>query len=298
MKKLRILSMLLVAVMLGSVACTRKATQSDKTQQTELKVVSYNVRMSMAADADGNNRWENRKEASIKMVNEQNPLVMGLQEACPDQIEYLDSNLNVYKHIGVGRDDGKLLGEMMAIYYDTTRVELLKSGTFWLSETPDSVSFGWDAACRRTCTWGVFALNGTDKHFSYFNTHLDHMGQEARKNSITLIVSKIKELAPADAPVFLTADFNSYTDNPIFNPLKAAMSDARKACEDTDTAATYNGFGKIEGNPATNNLNDVVIDHIFFKGVTPVKFEVLDGDYGVPYISDHYPIVFTFRFND
>ena len=144
----------------------------------------------------------------------------------------------------------------------------------------------------------LFALNGTDKHFSYFNTHLDHMGQEARKNSITLIVSKIKELAPADAPVFLTADFNSYTDNPIFNPLKAAMSDARKACEDTDTAATYNGFGKIEGNPATNNLNDVVIDHIFFKGVTPVKFEVLDGDYGVPYISDHYPTVFTFRFND
>ena len=295
MKNLRIFSMLLVAVMLGSVACAKKASQANESELTELKVVSYNVRMSMAAAADGENCWENRKEASIKMVSEQNPVVMGLQEACPDQIEYLDENLAKYKHIGVGRDDGKLQGEMMAIYYDTTRVELLKSGTYWLSETPDSVSFGWDAACRRTCTWGVFALNGTDKQFCYLNTHLDHIGEEARKNSIELIVRKIAELAPADCPVLLTADFNSYTENPIFDPLKNALSDARIACEDTDTAATYNGYGHIEGNPSTNNRNEVVIDHIFFRGVTPGKFEVLDGDYGVPYISDHYPIVLTFK---
>lgn len=195
----------------------------------------------------------------------------------------------------MGRDDGDRAGEMMAIYYDTSRLTLLKSGTFWLSETPDKVSRGWDAACNRTCTWGFFKVKNSNNGFFYFNTHLDHMGREARKNSIELIVAKIKELNPNGAPVLLSADFNSPTDNAIFDPLKAALHDARSECKITDNSITYNGFGKIEGNPATNNDNEQVIDHIFYSGVTPLTFKVLNGDYGVPYISDHYPIAFTFR---
>lgn len=283
-----ILPLIVVLVIVGS--CAQKTNDAND----DLKVISYNIRLSVAAEADGDNCWENRKEASIKMVNEQKPIVMGLQEACPDQIEYLDKNLQNYKHIGVGRDDGKLEGEMMAIYYDTTRVKLENSGTFWLSQTPDSVSFGWDAACRRTCTWGVFSTVDSGKKFCYFNTHFDHKGDTAREESIKLIVVKIAEIAPADVPVLLTADFNSGTGNAIFNPLKSVMSDARTSCADTDTVPTFNGWGKLEAS-SINNENEVVIDHIFYKDVEALKFEVLDGDYGVPYISDHYPVVMSFK---
>ena len=257
------------------------------------KIISFNVRYSSAPEIDGDNRWELRRDASLKMVAEQKPLAMGLQEACPDQIDFLDLNLTGYKHIGVGRDDGKRAGEMMAIYYDTTRLTLLDSGTFWLSETPEKVSIGWDAACNRTCTWGHFKVNDTGFEFLYFNTHLDHLGSLARKNSINLIVDKMTELNPDNVPVFLSGDFNSTTDDPIFDPLKASLKDARMMSAISDKNITYNGFGKVTDNP--DSRKEWVIDHIFFSGVNPMAFMVLNGNYGVPFISDHYPISFRFR---
>ena len=256
------------------------------------KIISFNVRYSSAPEIDGDNRWELRRDAAVKMVAQQKPLAMGLQEACPDQIDFLDLNLTGYKHIGVGRDDGKRAGEMMAIYYDTTRLTLLDSGTFWLSETPEKVSLGWDAACNRTCTWGHFKMKDTDFEFLYFNTHLDHLGSLARKNSIKLIVDKMTELNPDNVPVFLSGDFNSTTDDPIFDPLKASLKDAREVSAISDKIITYNGFGTVTDNP--NTRKEWVIDHIFFSGVNPMAFMVLNGNYGVPFISDHYPISFKF----
>ena len=257
------------------------------------KIISFNVRYSSAPEIDGDNRWELRRDAAVKMVAQQKPLAMGLQEACPDQIDFLDLNLTGYKHIGVGRDDGKRAGEMMAIYYDTTRLTLLDSGTFWLSETPEKVSIGWDAACNRTCTWGHFKVNDTGFEFLYFNTHLDHLGSLARKNSINLIVDKMTELNPDNVPVFLSGDFNSTTDDPIFDPLKASLKDAREVSAISDKNITYNGFGTVTDSP--NTRKEWVIDHIFFSGVNPMAFMVLNGNYGVPFISDHYPISFRFR---
>ena len=257
------------------------------------KIISFNVRYSSAPEIDGDNRWELRCDASVKMVAEQKPLAIGLQEACPDQIDFLDLNLTGYEHIGVGRDDGKRAGEMMAIYYDTTRLTLLDSGTFWLSETPEKVSIGWDAACNRTCTWGHFKVNETGFEFLYFNTHLDHVGSQARRNSVKLIVAKMAELNPNNVPVFLSGDFNSTTDDTIFEPLKASLKDARVVSAISDKIITYNGFGKVTDSP--NTRKEWVIDHIFFSGVNPMAFRVLNGNYGVPFISDHYPILFTFR---
>ncbi|MGN0211469.1 MAG: endonuclease/exonuclease/phosphatase family protein, partial [Muribaculaceae bacterium] len=193
----------------------------------------------------------------------------------------------------VGRDDGKRAGEMMAIYYDTTRLTLLDSGTFWLSETPEKVSIGWDAACNRTCTWGHFKVNDTGFEFLYFNTHLDHVGSQARRNSIKLIVAKMTELNPNNVPVFLSGDFNSTTDDTIFEPLKASLKDAREVSAISDKNITYNGFGKVIDNPDTRK--EWVIDHIFFSGVNPVAFRVVMCNFGVPFISDHYPIAFKFR---
>ena len=289
MKFNNILSPLLIVAL--SMTC--QAVHGSNNDNNEYKIISYNVRFSSAPETDGANRWELRRDASIKMVAAQKPLAMGLQEACPDQIDFLDQNLTGYKHIGVGRDDGNRAGEMMAIYYDTTRLTLLNSGTFWLSDTPDKVSIGWDAACNRTCTWGHFKVNDTGFEFLYFNTHLDHVGSQARRNSIKLIVAKMAELNPNNVPVFLSGDFNSTTDDTIFEPLKASLKDAREVSAISDKNITYNGFGKVIDNPDTRK--EWVIDHIFFSGVNPVAFRVVMCNFGVPFISDHYPIAFKFR---
>ena len=296
MKFYNILSPLLIVAALVS-SCKSDEDPNYETNAvkkiTYYKIISYNVRFSSVPETDGANRWELRRDASIKIVAEQKPLAMGLQEACPDQIDFLDQNLTGYKHIGVGRDDGNRAGEMMAIYYDTTRLTLLNSGTFWLAETPDKVSIGWDAACNRTCTWGHFKVNDTGFEFLYFNTHLDHAGSQARRNSIKLIVAKMAELNPNNVPVFLSGDFNSTTDDTIFEPLKASLKDAREVSAISDKNITYNGFGTVTDSP--NTRKEWVIDHIFFSGVNPMAFRVLNGNYGVPFISDHYPIAFKFR---
>ena len=251
----------------------------------DIKVISYNIRLS--TKSDGDNWWENRKQASINMINEEKPTIFGLQEALPVQVEYLAENLPEYAYIGVGRDDGKQKGEFMASFYRKDEVELLDGGTFWLSETPDTPSRGWDAACFRSCTWTKLKMKSNGKIFAYLNTHLDHVGKEARKEGLALIAKRAQEIVSDDMPVFLTADFNAVTSNPIFEPVKAIMKDAREVAPETDHRATINFY-----QPGNEDKADWIIDHIFFRGATPKTFKVLrDKNYGAPYISDHYPVV-------
>ena len=113
------------------------------------------------------------------------------------------------------------------------------------------------------------------------NTHLDHKGPEARSEGMKLIAERVEAFKAQGLPVVITADFNATTDEAIFSPLYAAAKDARKEATASDQSTTYNGWGKSHSQ----------IDHIFCSGYTVERFEVLTGDYGVPYISDHYPII-------
>jgi endonuclease/exonuclease/phosphatase family metal-dependent hydrolase len=176
---------------------------------------------------DGDNNWEFRKQASINMVNEEQPTVFGLQEAVKAQVDFLQENLPNYAYYGVGRDDGKEKGEFMAIFYDKQEVELLDKGTFWLSATPDTPSKGWDGQCFRTCTWAIFKCKDTGKKFAYFNTHLDHRGKEAQREGLKTIATKIKEKVATEMPVFLSGDFNIRADSPHFEAVKPFMADSR-----------------------------------------------------------------------
>ncbi|MBE6187472.1 MAG: endonuclease/exonuclease/phosphatase family protein [Rikenellaceae bacterium] len=277
MKKL-FYTLAIAAFALMGVACNRTS---------EIKVMSYNIRLSSGTiEADSIYHWEHRKQASLELMHQEQPTVFGLQEACPDQMDYMVENLPEYGYIGVGRDDGKRKGEFMSIFYKKDEVELIDGGTFWLSQTPDQVTKGWDAACFRTCTWTILKKKDTGKKFVYLNTHLDHKGQEARKESIKLIVAKAEELTGGKLPVFITADFNSPTTNEIFKPMQEAMLDARVEAPVTDERGTLNCWGTTPPG--------VVIDHIFFRGAEAQKFEVLrDKDYGAPYVSDHYPVMLT-----
>ena len=268
--------------------------------QTAIKVMSYNDRNSGADD--GANAWNLRRGATARMLQLERPVVLGMQEALPDQVAYVDSVMPQYAYAGVGREDGKLDGEMMAVFYDTSLIDMLQWGNFWLSETPNVASMGWDAACKRTVTWTLLRYKNTDQRFLFLNTHLDHVGKVARREEVRLIADSIRSLASrfelGESPiVFLTADFNTNSSNPIFEPLKEFLGEARHSCPITDYDYTYNGFGKVQplgqnildGNGNTDN--EVAIDHIFYQGVKPLAFRVLRGDYGAPFISDHFPVV-------
>ncbi len=258
-------------------------------QAQELKIISFNVRYNSWNNIDGENGWPYRKAAVARMINEERPAAIGLQEALIDQLQYLDSCLPTYKRVGVGRDDGKEAGEFMAIYYDTTQLELdIDAHTFWLSETPLVPSLGWDAACRRTVTTAFFRVRGSNRVFCYLNTHLDHMGKEARRLGTRMIAALIKSdkgdwvLCGPNIPVIVGGDMNSTIEDTIFNAFyNEGLKVARDMPQNTSHADTYNAFGKSKG---------AMIDHFFVRRMKVKQFRTLDGDYGVPYISDHYPI--------
>lgn len=251
----------------------------------ELKIISFNIRYNSWNNIDGENGWPYRKNAVVRMINEERPAAIGLQEALIDQLLYLDSCLPQYRRIGVGRDDGKEGGEFMAIYYDTTRLTAHRVGTSWLSETPMEPSKGWDAACYRTVTSVLFIDKIGGQSFYYHNTHLDHMGTVARAESAKYLASLTSEAE--GSPVILGGDMNSTIDDTIFRALyNVGLQDARTLTDSTSNAITYNAYGKAEGS---------VIDHFFVKDVEVVSFRTLNGDYGVPYISDHYPIEIVIR---
>lgn len=276
----KILTMLLLVLMMCDVVMAKAPK--------EIKVISFNIR---TIAHDGDNNWKNRRHATRNMLNMHNPDLFGLQEAMKPHLKYIDKFFPQYKRVGVGRDDGKKAGEMMAIYYNTERFDLLDSGTFWLSETPEKVTIGWDAACFRTVTWVQVRDKESRKKFYYFNTHLDHRGRVAQTESIKLIGEKIKEIAEPRAVVILGGDFNVLSEDSILVPLREFMREARTTAAVADEKGTFNAFGRQK--------EQSVIDHIFYRGrkVICSEYRILDGNYGAPFISDHYPleIILTFR---
>ena len=249
-------------------------------QESEgLKVMSYNIRLGSAQD--GTNSWALRYTATGKMLEDQKPDVFGVQEALEYQVRYIEEMCG-YESVGVGRENGKKEGEHMSIFWNKKTVSMLKWGTFWLSETPEKPSKGWDAECFRTATWALMKDKKTGKKFYFVNTHLDHKGTEAQKNGLKLIVDRIAEINPDGLPMVLTGDFNIEPKNPALKDLDARMQSARNIAEKTDDHATYNGWGK----------SSTMIDYIYVSGFSSCpEYQTVTKRYeDRKFISDHYPI--------
>lgn len=267
-----------LAVFSALMLCTTMFAGNDK--PAEIVVISYNIRNGEAKD--GVNSWEYRYPASAMMITDQAPDVFGVQEAYDYQVRYLDEYCKGYKSVGVGRENGKSEGEHMSIFYNTKNIKLMKWGTYWLSDTPDVPSLGWDGACKRTATWTLMKDKRSGRKFYYVNTHLDHVGVEARKKGLKLIVERIKAMNPQGYPMILTGDFNTEPENPILDELDAMMTSARKSAVTTDDSDTFNGWGRGKG----------VIDYIYYSGFgTCTSFEVIKKPYMErTFISDHFPV--------
>lgn len=272
---MRLKLFLITAIILPAVLCAAKPAQLP-----ELTVMSYNIRLGSADD--GTNSWQFRCPASMLMIEDRKPDVIGVQEALLPQLLFLDENCRSYDYVGAGREDGKKKGEYAAIIYNKKTVSVVKWGTFWLSETPEEPSKGWDAACIRSSTWAVMKSKASGKKFLFINTHFDHMGENARRESAALMISKISELNPDGLPVVLVGDFNVEYTHPALSPVTDSMKNARKIAAITDSSATYHGWGKASE----------VIDHIFYIGFRScTRFETVTKPYAErKFISDHYPV--------
>jgi len=257
--------------------------------QEALHVMTLNIRLNTKSDSL--NAWPYRSDFVASQVLFHETHLLGVQEALHDQMEDLKKRLKNYNYTGVGRDDGKTKGEYSAIFYDSTRLQLLQSATFWLSETPDIPgSKSWDAAITRIVTWGRFRDKKTKKIFFAFNTHFDHIGKAARKESALLLKKKMLEIAVND-PVIIMGDFNA---KPGSEPVQVMLnpSDGLDVKDTKDVSATphygpsgtFNGFQNKE-------LDHEPIDYIFIRGkIKVLRHATLSQTWQGRFSSDHFPV--------
>ena len=262
-----------------------------------LRILSFNIRYDNPED--GPDAWPHRKEAVADMIRSRAVDVAGLQEALKGQIDDLQALLPDYAWLGVGREDGMEQGEFAPIFYRRDRLDTLRWGTFWLSETPDIPgSRSWDAALERIVTWAVLRDRQTSEAFLAVNTHFDHRGAEARTRSAELIVESLNDLATGQSgeqddegagslPVVLTGDFNAGEDSAPYAVLTDALSDALYASEQPHEGpmSTWNGFEAIV--PGRR------IDYIFVgAGVRVYAHRILpDTIANGRFPSDHLPVL-------
>ncbi|RKD86450.1 endonuclease/exonuclease/phosphatase family protein [Mangrovibacterium diazotrophicum] len=258
---------------------------ADSVQAIDLKVMTWNIRYNNPGD--GENAWPLRKDHVIDLILDRAPDVFGLQEALLGQVNDIASRLPGYDWVGVGRDNGINAGEYSPIFYDSRRFQLKEQGWFWLSETPGVPSKGWDAAFPRICTYIKLEEYDSRRNFWVFNTHFDHVGEEARKEAAKLIFDKMKELNEDKLPVILTGDFNLTPDADPMKWLMRKMHDTRDMSEAAPEGpeGTFNGFD-------FNSPLEKRIDYIFVnrKVETVRKYSVLKDSYDQKYPSDHLPV--------
>ena len=260
----------------------------------ELNVMTFNIRLNVASDSL--NAWPFRKDKVASQILFHEIHLLGVQEALHNQMIDLKQRLTQFKYVGVGRDDGKEKGEYSAIFYDTVRLQLIQTKTFWLSETPEVPgSKSWDAAITRIVTWAKFKDRKTKKIFFAFNTHFDHIGQVARRESAKIILKSVKDIA-GDTPVVFTGDFNA---RPSDEPVMIIMdkNDPHHLTDSKDLSVTlhYGPSGTFNGFQ-TKEIHNDPIDYIFLKGKWKVlKHATISQTWQGRFASDHFAVMARLR---
>lgn len=271
------LFLLLLSILFGQLAEARKAP-------VPLRIATYNLRYNNASD--GPDAWPNRKEMVKNLVRYHDFDVFGTQEGFREQLTGV-AELPEYAFVGHGRDDGKEAGEHSAIFYKKARLQVLQTGDFWLSQTPDRPSLGWDATCcNRICSWAKFKDLQSGQTFFFFSVHFDHQGVEARRQSGHLMVAKIKEIAQ-NAPVVCGGDFNSTPDTEQIKTMQTLLGDAYQLTQHPPygPVGTFNGF-KLDA-PLLDRIDYIFVSH----GSTVRTYGVLTDSLRGRYPSDHFPVL-------
>lgn len=251
----------------------------EKTQ--DVTVMTYNVYIK----GSGERSPENRTPHVVENLRRYMPDSFGLQEADPDWIERIAEAMPEYAYVGVGRNaDGG--GEASPVFYKKDKYEVLDSGTFWLSKTPNKPSRGWDAMFNRVCTYAVLRDVETGFIYAHFNAHFDHLGVIARLESVSVVADKISRICNTFPAVF-TGDLNDYEGGDMYNRvLEAGFKDTKALAASADDKPTYHGYSDLVE-------KDDPIDFIFVNAMaTEVESYTVDTTlYNGIYASDHHPVI-------
>lgn len=269
--------------------------------QAQLTVISFNIRYDNPADSQ--NAWSYRRHSLSEFVLKQNPDIVGLQEVLPHQIQDLDSMLNshsdpslAFSWVGVGREDGQQNGEFCPIFYNRKKYKLLAWETRWLSPTPSVPSKGWDAALPRIATIAKFQEYTSRREYVVINTHLDHLGEQAKINSAKLLVSWLDTLAEESAPVLVLGDFNADRKSSPIRWIMASQRVFMANASSLNSQGTFNGFvDRSLTAEAPNSATE--IDFIFYSHHFQLISSTIDYTQRGPglFLSDHYPVIAKFH---
>ena len=257
--------------------------------QEPVELITYNIRMNTSSD--GEHAWPYRKDDVAALFSFHRADIFCVQEALPEQMDDLEAAFPDFTYEGVGRDDGKRLGEFSAVFYNHKRFKKLDGGTFWLSENPGECSFGWDAVCRRICSWVKLEDVETGALLHVFNTHFDHKGEVARRESAQLILDKIKEIAGGNEGVVLCGDFNLSPGSEPISLIQSRLHDAFQVSLQAPygSVATYHGF--TYDDPPRER-----IDYVFVSdNVKVLRYGGLTDSRDRTFFSDHLPVLVTLQ---
>ncbi len=252
-----------------------------------LRVMSFNVRY--PAKGDGPNLWQVRKDLLIDTIRQSAPDIMGTQELFHEQGQYIVEKLPELVWFGLSRRGNKE-DEHMGVFYRKETLELLSSGNFWLSTTPEVPgSMSWNVTLPRMVTWGEFRHRKSNRRFYFYNTHFAHRREDAaaRTESAKVLAEWLKKL-PAQADVILTGDFNTDASTDPYKLLTAILPDALEhAAERKGTTGTFHGF--------TGKPGSARIDWILYRGnLKPLSVETITYNVENRYPSDHFPVLAVF----
>jgi endonuclease/exonuclease/phosphatase family metal-dependent hydrolase len=271
-------------------SCTEEEIINDESTTVALdniRVSSFNVRFTNLDD--GNNRWRKRRDDVVNFLRVEDLDIIGMQEVLNSQVLFLEANLGNYTRIGVGRDDGVRAGEYAPVFVKKARFEVLDSGNFWLSETPEIPSIGWDAVLNRICTYAHLSDLKTGQEVYIFNTHFDQSGSTARIRSASLILDSIQSKLDQNIRVVLTGDLNVEPRTAVYNTLTEVLEDSFNANARFGPVGTFNSFD-VGGN------HNRRIDYVLFKGFRSLRYETVSAVINGRYLSDHFPVISTLAY--
>jgi endonuclease/exonuclease/phosphatase family metal-dependent hydrolase len=276
--------MKLIKVILLTIWISFFMLSSCKESNPTITALSYNIRYD--SRNDGVNIWENRKHGLVTLLKSYNPDIIGIQEGQNHQLEFINSQLKSFKMIGDDRE-GNGKGEYSSIFYNTKSLKLIKTETFWLSNTPSTPSIGWDASFNRICTYGLFKSIKSKEQFLVFNTHFDHMGEIARLESAKLITKNIAEINSNHFPVILMGDLNCDPKSIPISIIKESLIDGKEISEEPlkGPIGTFTAFDIYA--PLENRIDYIFVKDFKVLTYSHINDKLPNGNWP----SDHLPVL-------
>ena len=250
-----------------------------------LKIMSYNIR-NVHGESKPERNWSQRRAYVMQQIREEAPDILCLQEVKAMQIGFIVKNLeDYYGYVYKYRSDNYLTKEAVPIFYNKERFTLIESDSFWLSETPEKESVGWDAALEMICTYARLKDNRTGRELAVYSVHFDHVGIEAMKNGSAMVLSR---MARDGVPAVMLGDYNIIEHTELYDYIAARLVDTKYAAAHSMNSVTYNNYGGEESS---------VIDYIMHNGgfdvdSYKVRNELFDGKYA----SDHFAVITEVRY--